>query len=113
MAELDAPNTELSAPVVLPGNRVVRELSGVLVAAILIGVIATLTWGYLIGLWTDKSETERARYVGLIGIGLTITLGVVFWTQNGGRPGRIEVRSGPASVVIEANPNGSDPDKPD
>lgn len=82
-----------------------RTLAGPAISAMVIAIVANLSWGGVIGLWTSASEETRATYVGMIGIALSVMLGVALWVLLVGRPARLEVRAGPGSVVINGEDN--------
>jgi hypothetical protein len=80
-----------------------RNLAGPVLSVMLAGVIWTLSWGVRRGLWTTQTEALRAQMVGWIGMILALLLGLLVWRIAGGRPGRIEVKAGPAEVILDSN----------
>lgn len=79
----------------------VRALSGPALCAMIAGCIVILTWGQRLGLWTSVTERARADYVGIVALVLTMLLGLVFWTIMPGRPSKLEIKAGPASVTVD------------
>lgn len=82
----------------------VRALSGPALCAMVAGCIAVLAFGPTVGIWTTLTESMRAQYVGVMGIILTGLLGLVFWTIMPGRPNKIEIKAGPASITVDGGP---------
>lgn len=78
-----------------------RNLSGPAIAFLLIGNVGLLTWGLKIGLWTARSEIIRAQVVGVVAIVLAAILGLVAYVAHVGRPSRMEIAAGAASLKIE------------
>lgn len=79
----------------------VRILAGPALCALIAGTIVVLAWGQRLGLWTEASERARADYVGITGLLLTMSLGLVFWMIAPGRPTKLEIKAGPASVTLD------------
>ena len=86
-------------------TNVMRNLAGPAISVMVSAVVAILSWGIKFGFWTSASEDTRATYVGMIGIALSIMLGVALWVQLVGRPSRMEVKAGPGSVIIDSGDN--------
>lgn len=104
---MSAPGTPDTLKVTQRDDRLsvwIRNLSGPAVSVLLVGVIAVLTWGKRLGLWTAASEPERATSVGAIGVALTLILGIALWVTLVGRPSRMEITAGPASLKLEGSP---------
>lgn len=78
-----------------------RSLSGPAITLLLVAIIALLTWGIKLGVWTNASEIVRAQVVGVVAIVLASCLGLVVWVTHVGRPSRMEIGAGPASIRIE------------
>ena len=79
----------------------VRVLSGPALCAMIAVCIVLLAWGQKLHIWTEVTERARADYIGILAIILTCLLGLVFWIITPGRPSRLEVKAGPASVTLE------------
>lgn len=78
-----------------------RSLSGPAISLLLIANVALLTWGLRWGVWTAQSEIARAQVVGVVAIVLAGALGLVVYVAHVGRPSRMEIGAGPASLKIE------------
>lgn len=78
-----------------------RSLSGPAIAVLLIAIVGLLTWGIKFGIWTSETEQVRAQVVGIVAIVLAGALGLVVWVTHVGRPSRMEIGAGPASIRIE------------
>ena len=80
----------------------VRAGAGPAVCFLIAVCIVVLAWGKRLGLWTELTEAARADYIGWMGVILCGLLGLVFWMMMPGRPSKIEVKAGPASITVDA-----------
>lgn len=83
------------------------DMAAPAISVLLMAIVVVLTWGFKIGLWTDKSELERASYVGVVAVSLSIMLGIIVWTAVAGKPRRLEVHVGPSTLMVENQDQGS------
>ncbi len=79
----------------------VRALSGPALSAMIAGIVAVLTWGPAFGAWTATTESQRVQYIGITCLILAGLLGLVFWAIMPGRPNKLEIKAGPASVTLD------------
>lgn len=78
-----------------------RNLSGPAISLLLAANVGLLTWGIKFAIWTTRSEDVRAQVVGIVAIVLAAILGLVAYVAHVGRPSRMEIGAGPASLKIE------------
>lgn len=107
-AAVSGPDTPDQVKMVQRDDRLavwMRSLSGPAITLLLIANVVLLTWGIKVGVWTSASEIVRAQVVGVVAIVLAASLGLVVWVTHVGRPSRMEIGAGPASLKIE---QGSD-----
>lgn len=101
-AAVTGPHTPEAVKVVEQVDRLtlaVRNGSGPVVTGLVVFCIWILTWGP----WPLNTAQARIGWIGIAAIILCATLALVILTLNRARPGRIEVKAGPVSVVAEGS----------